>query len=65
MSAMGDKLVKAFDMAKSEGGIQAELRLAMKSGMSRKKAEAETDAPELVSKLEAALEELLGKPLKL
>ena len=62
---MGAKLLKAFDSAKQEGGLQAQMRLAMKSGMSSQKAAEEPDSPENLQKMEAALKEVLGKDIKL
>ena len=62
---MGAKLAKAFDIAKEAGGTQVQMRLAMKSGMSQQKAESESDSPENISKMEAALKEVTGKDVKL
>lgn len=62
---MGAKLLKAFEIAKESGGLQAEMRLAMKSGMSRQKAEKEADAPDKISKVEKALGDIIGKTVKI
>jgi hypothetical protein len=62
---MGAKLVKAFGLAKDHGGMQALLRLAMKSGMSSDKAGAAPDTPENLSKMEKAFKEVTGKDIKL
>ena len=63
---MGTKLSKAFDIVVNEGGgLQEKMRLAMKSGMSQKKAGSESDSPENIQKMEAALKEVLGKSIKL
>ena len=43
---MGAKLVKAFEIANQAGGMQIEMRLAMKSGMSKQKASGAPDSPE-------------------
>ena len=62
---MGAKLQKAFDLAKEAGGLQAQMRLAMKSGMSSDKASGEADSPENIQKMEAALKDVTGKDIKL
>ena len=62
---MGAKLQKAFKIAKDEKGLQATMRLAMKSGMSEQKAAGEADSPANIQKMEAALKEVLGKDIKL
>ena len=62
---MGAKLQKAFDIAKEAGGTQAQMRLAMKSGMSAGKAAGEADSPDNLKKMEAALKEVTGKDVKL
>lgn len=62
---MGARLVKAFDIAKAAGGIQAQMRLAMKSGVSSAKAEGLPDSPDNIKKMEAALKEVTGKDTKL
>ena len=62
---MGAKLQKAFQMAKEADGLQAEMRLAMKSGMSSQKAASEPDSPENIQKMEAALKDVIGKAVKL
>ncbi len=62
---MGAKLLKAFDLVKDEGGVQLQMRLAMKAGLSSAKAGGEPDSPENIQKMEAALKEVTGKDLKL
>lgn len=62
---MGAKLAKAFEIAKQAGGVQAQMRLAMKSGMSADKAAAEQDSPQNIQKMEAALKEVTGQAVKL
>jgi hypothetical protein len=64
-SAMGAKLQKAFEMAKEAGGLQIQMRLAMKSGMSSEKAASVPDSPENIQKMEAAFKEVVGKEIKL
>jgi len=62
---MGNRLVKAFNIAKEAGGMKATMRLAMKGGMSSDKAAAAPDSPENIQKFEAALKEITGKAVKL
>lgn len=62
---MGARMKKAFDIAKEAGGLQVQMRLAMKSGMSADKASAAPDSPENIQKMEAALQEVVGKVVKL
>ena len=62
---MGAKLLNGFEIAKKEGGVKAQMRLAMKSGMSSAKAGDEPDSPDNIQKLEAALNEVVGKAVKL
>ncbi len=58
---MGQKLSKFFDLAKTEGGLQMQMRLAMKTGLPSTKAEAEPDLPENIAKFAAAFKEVTGK----
>lgn len=62
---MGQKLAKAYEMAKEAGGVLAQTRLAMKGGLAQSQAVDASDTPELVAKFEAALQEILGKQVKL
>lgn len=62
---MGGKLQKAFQIAKDEAGLQGQMRLAMKSGMTADKAAGEPDSPENLQKMEAALKDVTGKSVKL
>lgn len=62
---MGARLQKAFQIAKDEAGIQGQMRLAMKAGMSADKAGAAPDSPENMQKMEAALKDVTGKSVKL
>jgi hypothetical protein len=62
---MGARLQKAFDIAKNAGGMQAQMRLAMKSGMTADKAGAADDSPANIQKMEAALKEITGQAAKL
>ena len=62
---MGAKLLKAFDLAKEAGGLKLQMRLAMKSGMSSDKAVGAPDSPANMQKMEAILQDLTGKAIKL
>jgi hypothetical protein len=63
--SMGERILKAFQMAREAGGATASMRLAAKGGMSSTKAKDEPDSPELIKKFEEALAEILGKPVSL
>ncbi|MBU2550607.1 MAG: hypothetical protein KKB20_19520 [Proteobacteria bacterium] len=45
--------------------MKAQMRLAMKTGLSSDKASGTPDSPELIQKFEAALKEILGKSVNL
>ncbi len=58
---MGAKLVKFFELAKEEGGLSAQMRLAMATGISTVKASSEPDSPEILAKFKSAFKEVTGK----
>ena len=58
---MGQKLMKFYELAKAEGGLTMQMRLAMKSGMSSPKAAEAPDSPENIQKFKAAFKEVTGK----
>lgn len=62
---MGVRLVKAFEVARKNGGVQAQCRLAIKVGMSVKKAEKEPDNQRNIVKMQVALTEVLGKQMEI
>lgn len=62
---MGERLKKAFEMAKAAGGLTAQMRLAMKSGMSSEKAATAPDSAENINKMESSFKEVVGKDIKL
>ncbi|RPI79966.1 MAG: hypothetical protein EHM45_00800 [Desulfobacteraceae bacterium] len=62
---MGEKLVKAFEMAQKDGGAKASLRLTMITGISVFLAPTAPDTAENLAKAEQALKEVLGKDVKL
>jgi hypothetical protein len=57
---MGAQLVKLFEFAKTKGGLQAQMRLAMKTGITSAKAAEVPDSPGDVAKVKAAIKELTG-----
>jgi hypothetical protein len=58
---MGQKLVKIYDLMKAEQGLQGQMRLAMKTGVSGPKAGTEPDSPENLAKFKAVFKEITGK----
>ncbi len=62
---MGTRLQKAFVAAKDAGGVKAQMRLAMKAGMSSDKAAAAPDSPENIQKVQAAFKAVTGKDIQL
>lgn len=55
---MGAQLLACYEKAKEIGAMKAQMRLAMKTGLSSVKAESEPDSPELIAKMTAALNEI-------
>ena len=58
---MGKKLVDICGAALKEGGVAAQTRLIIKSGMSVKMAESAPDSPENVKKFADIYKEVTGK----
>ncbi|MBN2723097.1 MAG: hypothetical protein JXR95_03390 [Deltaproteobacteria bacterium] len=58
---MGTKLKTLYDFVIQNGGMQERMRVAMKSGISSSKAPDLPDTPENISKLKAAIKEVMGK----
>jgi len=58
---MGQKLLRFYELAKAEGGLQVQMRLAMKTGMASTKAGDAPDSPENIQKFKAAFREITGK----
>lgn len=59
---MGKRLEQYYAFAKEKGGIQAQMRLAMKTGMSSSQASATPDDTASLAKAKAVLAEVLGDP---
>lgn len=57
---MGEKLVKAYQIATQKGGSPMRMRLAMKTLISSEKAKTEPDSEENIKKFKLALKELLN-----
>lgn len=62
---MAERLLKAFEIAKQQAGTQAQFRLAIRSGMSMVKAEKEPDNEVNLSRMKAALKEVLGREMEM
>lgn len=58
---MGQKLMKCYEFVGQQGGMQAQMRLAMKTGCPSTKAVNTPDTPDLVAKFKAAVKEITGK----
>jgi hypothetical protein len=59
---MAARLMKYYEYAKQKGGMQAQMRLAMKTGIPSTKAPGEPDSQELLEKFHSALREILNDP---
>ena len=57
---MGQQLLQFYETAKQKGGVSAQMRLPMKTGVSSDKANDTPDSPDLVAKFKAALAEIAG-----
>ena len=55
---MGAQLLTFYDKAKAAGGLKAQMRLAMLSGISGPKAESTPDSPENVAKMQEAIKKV-------
>jgi hypothetical protein len=58
---MAQKLLKYYEFARQEGGMQAQMRLAMMTGIASTKAGEIPDSPEAVTKFATAIKEITGK----
>jgi hypothetical protein len=58
---MGQKLVKYYELVAEKGGLQAKMRLAMKTAISSEKAAAADDSPENLTKFYNVVRELIGQ----
>lgn len=55
---MGEKLTQFYTKVKEVGGIKAQMRLALITKMSKKKASQEPDSPENIRVFEKAMAEI-------
>lgn len=55
---MGAKLVAYFEKARQQGGLEAQVKLAMLTKLSKKAAEKAPDSPENIKKFEEAMAKL-------
>jgi hypothetical protein len=58
---MAQKLSQLYELIKAQGGIQGQMRLAMKTGIASTKAATEPDSPETLTKFKAAFKDITGK----
>lgn len=58
---MAQKLVKLYEFTKANGGLTAQMRLAMKTLIPLAKAAEVPDTPEAIAKVRAAIKEVTGK----
>jgi hypothetical protein len=58
---MGQKLQHFFELIKTEGGIMAQMRLAMKTSLTSDKASSMPDTPENLERVKEAFREITGK----
>jgi hypothetical protein len=61
---MGKQLMKLYDLAKEEGGIQTQMRLALRSGVPPARAAEIEDTQELIERFKKLISEILGKNAK-
>jgi len=62
---MGVKLLKYFEAVNSRGGTQAQMRLAVMTGMTTAKAAAVPDNEENLSKFQSAAKEITGEQISI
>jgi hypothetical protein len=58
---MAQKLLRFYELIKADGGVQGQMRLAMKTAISGTKAATEPDSPENFAKFKTAYKEITGK----
>ena len=58
---MGQKLLDIYEAIKKDGDLSAQMRLAMKTGMSSLKAKDAPDTSEILKIFAAAYKEITGK----
>jgi len=58
---MGQILTKCYEFVKQNGGVAAQMRVAMKTCISSDKAAITPDSPDNIAKFKAAIKEVTGK----
>jgi hypothetical protein len=58
---VGATLVKYYDFVKQEGGVAAQMRVAMKTLVPSSKAAATPETPDLLKKFQECIKEVVGK----
>ncbi len=58
---MGAKLVKLYEFAKQNGGLQLTMRIAVKTGVPSKNAAGVPDTPDLIEKAKAVIKDATGQ----
>jgi len=58
---MGKKMLDIYEAIKQEGGIRAQMRLAMLTGLASPQAAKADDSPEMLKKFAAAYKEITSK----
>ncbi|MFW6128945.1 MAG: hypothetical protein ACOC6P_01695 [Candidatus Aminicenantaceae bacterium] len=61
---MGKELVKYYEIAKKEGGVEARMRLAMLSGIPPQRAAEIEDTDELIDRFKKILSDILRVKVK-
>jgi hypothetical protein len=61
--AMGEKLVRIFEIVTEQAGFKGRLALASKTGISMTQAAEMKDTEEMINKLKAAAGEILDKSI--
>jgi len=62
---MGQKLTNYYEAIKAEAGFQAQMRLALRTGVSSAKAASIPDSQETLEKFKTAFKEISGKDSKI
>jgi hypothetical protein len=60
---MAEKLLKYYELVGAKGGLQAQMRLAMKTNMAMSRAKEAPDSAENLEKFYEAVREIVGSDL--
>ncbi len=58
---MGQKLIQPYDFVSKNGGLPAQMRVAMKTLIPSARAASIPDTPEAIARFRAAIKEVTGK----